>query len=289
MPFVKVDCDILNSTLWADKPARDVFMTSLLMAIPFATDEPIPQMEVRTQKLTGFIVPAGRYGFVNTASIGIIVRAQVDSESGLQALERLGEPEAMSRSPEFDGRRMVRVSGGFLILNYDKYRERDYTAPERARRYRQRIASQRNITPKSRNVTQAEAYTEAEVQDQVEGGGVLVAHEGDPQPPPSPQRINSSVGLIRSPLGYDRAVKNCAYVGARLEVPHKLHADLVRETGGPTADPDLRTWYASVDEALEASGEAIAPDVFKWLRVRWRAWVEHRTFEAEMAKIAGAQ
>lgn len=32
---------------------------------------------------------------------------------------------------------MVRVDGGYIILNYDKYRQRDYTAKERMRRYRE--------------------------------------------------------------------------------------------------------------------------------------------------------
>ena len=68
---------------------------------------------------------------------------------------------------------MVRIDGGFIVLNYQAYRERDYTAAKRQRRFRQRHkndAKNRNaVTPvtrnasnavTSRNVTQAEAEVE---------------------------------------------------------------------------------------------------------------------------------
>ncbi len=92
----------------------------------------------------------------------------------MSALERLGEPESESRSPEFEGRRMVRVNGGWIILNFDKYRKKDHTAAERSKRYRERLAQEstnssdtsrvtsRSSRVSTRSVTQAEA--EAEVQ-----------------------------------------------------------------------------------------------------------------------------
>lgn len=105
------------------------------------------------------------------------------------------------------------------------------------------------------------------------------------------------MGLIRSPLEVHRAQQRCAYVGARLEVPHGLHADLMRGTGAD-AHTRLMAWYAELDAEIEASGEAIAPDVFKWLRARWQAWIGpvqkpvHDPAEAfrqrQLAKRAGA-
>ena len=136
MPFVKLDCGILDSTLWPDRPAREVFLTALLMAEPFELHEPAPQLAVSNLDETGWIVPAGWYGFVRAAGTGIVRRAELSREDGLLALERLGAPEPDSRSAAYEGRRLVRINGGFLVLNFMHYRERDYTTAERSARYR---------------------------------------------------------------------------------------------------------------------------------------------------------
>jgi hypothetical protein len=168
MPFVKLDCGILQSTLWMDQVAREVFITALLMAEPAEFDDPIEQIETRTLEMTGWAAPPGWYGFVPAAGVGIIRTAGVEIEAGKDALERLGWPDENSRSHEFEGRRLIRIDGGYLILNYMKYRDRDYTGAERQRRYRKRQAEKRNTvtqlgdTVTSRSVTQAEAEAEAE-------------------------------------------------------------------------------------------------------------------------------
>jgi hypothetical protein len=136
MPFVKLDCCILDSTLWIDCDARDLFITALLMAEPIEVLEPMAQLEVNSLTETGWEVPAGWYGFVRAAGVGIINRARVEEMPGRQALERLGAPEPDSRSDAFEGRRLIRVNGGFVVLNYMVYRERDYTTAERSKRYR---------------------------------------------------------------------------------------------------------------------------------------------------------
>ena len=167
MPFVKLDCGILTSTLWIDSVAREVFITSLLMAEPAVFDEPIPEIATRAIAYTGWSAPPGWYGFVPAASVGIIRTAGVDLEAGMAALERLASPDENSRSPEHEGRRMIRVNGGFLILNYNKYREKDHTGAERQKRYREKkrnaVTEQRNAVT-SRLVTQAEAEAEAEAE-----------------------------------------------------------------------------------------------------------------------------
>jgi hypothetical protein len=65
-------------------------------------------------------------------------RAGIENEVGYAALTRLASPEPESRTPDYGGRRMIRIDGGFLILNYDKHRQRDFTGAERAARYRER-------------------------------------------------------------------------------------------------------------------------------------------------------
>lgn len=138
-----------------------VFLTALLMAEPREFREPVPQIKVRTLDLTGWSAPQGWYGFVPAAGSGIVRRAGgMSPDDGLNALERLGNPEQESRSQEFDGRRLIRVNGGYLVLNFEKYRERDYGAAERTRRWRERQRVTRNGDAVTRNVTQAEAEAE---------------------------------------------------------------------------------------------------------------------------------
>ncbi len=140
MAFVKLDCGMLDSTLWVDREARELFLTALLMAEPRELRAPMPGIQTRDLKPLGFTVPAGWYGFVEAAGVGIGRRAGVDHETTLAALERLAAPDTESRSDEFEGRRLVRVDGGHVILNYMRYREKDFTAAERSRRYRDRKA-----------------------------------------------------------------------------------------------------------------------------------------------------
>lgn len=172
MPFVKLDVGILNSTLWEEADTTRVFLTALLMAEPIEITESMEQIEVRDLKATGFVAPCGWYGFVPAAGIGIVRRALMDPERGLLALEKLGAPDHNSRSSEFEGRRLIRIDGGFLILNYFKYRDRDYTSATRSQRYRERkkIAPDRHavttVTNRddTRDVTQADADVDAQAE-----------------------------------------------------------------------------------------------------------------------------
>lgn len=138
MAFVKLDCGILDSTLWIERECREIFITSLLMAAPFELAKPAPQIAIQSLELTGFIVPMGWYGFVSAAGPGIVRRAMVDYEPGMIALDRLGSPDPESRSKEFDGRRLVRVDGGFIVLNFMAYREKDASNAKRQKRWRER-------------------------------------------------------------------------------------------------------------------------------------------------------
>jgi hypothetical protein len=164
MAFVKLDCGILTSTTWMEKDVRDIFITALLMATPEEVTEDAPEISTHCLDHTGWIVPPGWYGFVHAAGPGICRMAMVDREPGLAALEILSQPEPESRTQDFEGRRMVRVNGGFLILNFQKYRDKDHTAAARMRRFRERQKDvlRRNDTSLKRNDTQAEAEAEAE-------------------------------------------------------------------------------------------------------------------------------
>lgn len=138
MAFVKLDTGILDSTLWFKKDQRDVFLTAMLMAVPRELKEPTPQLQVDTLDGTGFTVPPGWYGFVSASGPGILHRAMVAQGPGMDALKSLGEPELESRSQDYEGRRVVRVDGGYIVLNYMRFRDHDYAAADRMRNLRLR-------------------------------------------------------------------------------------------------------------------------------------------------------
>lgn len=161
-PFVKLDCGTINSTLWLDRDARDVFLTALLLAIPDELSEPIPEIQTDTLDPTGWFVPSGAYGLVHASGPGIIAAARLDLVPGMAALKRLSQPEPNSRSRAFDGRRLVRIDGCYVVLNYMAYRDKDYTNAARQRRFRE---NRRNAITPLRNgralpVTEADAYAE---------------------------------------------------------------------------------------------------------------------------------
>jgi hypothetical protein len=168
MPFVKLDTGILNSTLWIERECREIFITALLMAYPKEFEQPIPTLKVRNLDNGDFVVPAGWYGFIEAAGVGIVRRAMVEQDAGMIALEKLSMPDPESRSPEFGGRRMVRVDGGYIVLNYMKYRDRDYTAAERQRKLRERkknAMSHRDVDMSHRDITQTDADSRVQIAD----------------------------------------------------------------------------------------------------------------------------
>ncbi len=148
MPFVKLDCRILDSSLWHEKAQRDIFITALLLCEPFEVREPTPQLDVNTMEPTGWEVPPGWYGFAYAAGPGIVHRAMVPRAEGLAALVALGEPELGSKNQKYEGRRLVRVNHGYIALNFIEYRERDHTAAERSKRWRERQKVKQAPKPK---------------------------------------------------------------------------------------------------------------------------------------------
>lgn len=177
--FVKIDCGITDSSLWPQKDCRDIFLTALFMAKPFDIIKQTSAIEISGTGQTGFIIPAGWYGIVRASSIGICNRCMIDFDRGLKALQTLSEPDPYSRSVKWEGRRMVRICGGFIILNYDDYRKRDVDAAARVRRWRARQRSEHSVTrngnAETYSVTQGEGEEEGEVLRERER-----AHEEEP-------------------------------------------------------------------------------------------------------------
>jgi len=96
--FTKLCSCITSSSIWnEDDKTRIVWITMLAMCEPSG------------------LVPASVGGLAHVARV-----TREDCETALKILE---SPDTDSRSPEHEGRRIKRVDGGFLLLNYGKYRE----------------------------------------------------------------------------------------------------------------------------------------------------------------------
>lgn len=220
MSFVKLDSGILDSSLWPDTAAVKVFFAALAKSDPEELKEPVDALEVRSLEPLGFTVPPGWYGFAAVSGTGLVRAAQLDCsvEEGLAALERLGAPDLDSRNPAHEGRRVVRVPGGYLVLNYDVYRQRDTTAAERQRRYRERLKERdtsngtatpagpavmpeaspvtdvtRNERNETRHVTQGEEEGEEDRSADPDGGS-----SSGPAAPPGLEGSGRSVGSADS-------------------------------------------------------------------------------------------
>lgn len=150
MSFVKIDTRILRSSLWLDRDAKDMFLTALLLAEPKDFTESVEQLEISGFNRTGFELPPGWYGYAPASGPGIAHAAGIDRDTGMKALERLSSPDPESMSDEYEGRRLIRITGGYIILNYMRYREKDETASARMRRYREN-KSLRPVTDVTRN------------------------------------------------------------------------------------------------------------------------------------------
>jgi hypothetical protein len=110
MGFTKLFSDIVMSTIWReDDKTRLVWITML--------------------------ATADAQGIVNTSVPGLADAARVKVVECRQALKKLSDPDPDSRSKENEGRRIIEVEGGFLILNYQKYREKNVSRAEYFKKY----------------------------------------------------------------------------------------------------------------------------------------------------------
>lgn len=147
--FVKLYGSILGSSIWSESlPTRIVWITLLALA-----DE------------------RGRV----EASVGGLARlANVTRGQCVTALETLSSPDPDSKSPEFEGRRIEKVSGGWCVLNYLAYRglrspKQVAEAKRKAEwreRTRDRTGTERDAT--GQNGTSPEIRTEVDVDVDVE-------------------------------------------------------------------------------------------------------------------------
>jgi hypothetical protein len=115
MPFAKLDSEITKSSIWSEPyHVRIVFVS--------------------------FVSAKDENGFVGGARTGLARMCNVTLEEFDEAIDRLQSPDEESKTPDNEGRRIMKVPGGYIILNHELYRlpedEKREKTRERVKRYR---------------------------------------------------------------------------------------------------------------------------------------------------------
>ena len=97
-PFIKMFSSITESSVWCE-----------------------PHTTVRVW--VAMLAKADRLGRVHASVPGLAHLARVSLEECKSALATFQRPDPYSRTPDHEGRRIEPIDGGWLLLNYQKYRE----------------------------------------------------------------------------------------------------------------------------------------------------------------------
>ena len=157
--FTKLFSTIVDSTIWReDLHVKVVWVTML--------------------------AKADKNGMVAMSLPGLADAARVTLEQCKDALSRFMCPDEYSRTKDFEGRRVMETDGGWILLNYLKYRkaqdedETRIATAERVRRFRERHSVTQTVTQVT-DVTPSNAIAEAEAEAEAE----------DIHKPPRPKRV----------------------------------------------------------------------------------------------------
>ncbi len=123
MTFVKLDRGLLSSSLWIEGDAEAVRVWIYLL------------------------LSADAHGLVTETLPAIAFGCKLPVDRAAAILDQFAQPDPHSRTPVAEGRRVViyrEPEWSVDIVNYLRYRQKDHTAAERVRRYRQRLAVTRN-------------------------------------------------------------------------------------------------------------------------------------------------
>jgi len=138
--YTKLFSSLVYSTIWREPDhVRLVWITMLCMA--------------------------DKNGNVEASIPGLADLARVDLEDCKDALTRLSSPDEYSRSQDFEGKRIEVADGGWLLLNYKKYRGKFVSEKIkeqnrlRQQKFRERQAAEDKVTHNAENnADNAHAY-----------------------------------------------------------------------------------------------------------------------------------
>ena len=120
--YTKLFGTIITSTVWQEDAETKVIWITLLALVD-------------------------KNGLVEATIPGISHIARVSIEKVEQAMNKFLSPDQYSRSSEFEGRRIEKIDGGYLILNYAKYRARmrSEERQEYQRKYQQNYRQKESV------------------------------------------------------------------------------------------------------------------------------------------------
>ena len=208
--FTKLFQSIIHSTIWRAEPSLKILWVTMLAM-------------------------ADREGVVESSLPGLADAARISLEDCEEGLNALSRPDQHSRTQDFEGRRIMPADGGWVILNYIKYREtrsdeetRAKTR-ERVRRFRDKTARNASVTPCNAGNAIADAEAEAV-----------------PTPTPSRGRVKGPVVLADYPaemlqaVGEYRALMTlCRSEAVLNRFPKENHRFIAKSLGANAA-----TWRA---------------------------------------------
>lgn len=240
MSFVKLDAGLLNSTLWFDLDASRVFIVALLLAVPEVRDSPTEVISPDSCESAGWSVAPGRYGFVPASGPGLVHSAILDQDAGMAALRRLQLPDPASRSGVYDGRRLVRISGGFLVINFAAYHDQDHGNAARCKAWRERKRSEKErfgdmvVTPSNGNdMLSRHVATCHDMQAEAEAVNKTIVSSADANDTPPSKTVKYSAGFEAFwqawPLNARKRGKGEAYRAWKRQRCEPLAAEVVRD------------------------------------------------------------
>jgi hypothetical protein len=181
--YTKLFSSIITSTIWMeDDKTRILWITLLAMS--------------------------DQHGEVYSSVPGLARVSGMTVAQAVQSLDKLLAPDPYSRTPDYEGRRIAPIDGGWEILNHAKYRllasrEDSKTATAaRVRRHRERNAGVNSVTPVTPNVTVCNAkplHGNAPVTDRVHIADIY------PEVDRSTQGTRDKVSLLGVDVGADKA------------------------------------------------------------------------------------
>jgi hypothetical protein len=243
MAYTKLWHRIVTSSIWdAEDHTRLVWITMLALA--------------------------NRDGYVESTRKALSLLARVPFHDCVRALEGLSSPDPDSRTPDDDGRRIEAVQGGWILLNYARYRDSTSDDPHAVKaRDRQRLHRER-ARARDSNVTfvtsRDPAYASASDSSSGIGEGIGEgAAPGGPDPAWTARR-DAVLDALCPVLGRERGrMLSSAETVALMDVTRHadgLDADLslvvgwLRDAGADDRPPEsleavLSGWHRCVDRA----------------------------------------
>lgn len=257
--YSKLDCGIVDSSLW-EQP-HDVLRVWIAM-----------------------LAKTDASGYVRVAAPAMARLCHLDRERFNEIIEQFCSPDPESRSTEHEGRRLQRVDGGWLILNYSKYRE-GLKQPDSSAGRMRKLREKKKCDGSAVTVTVGDAYAEAEAEAEAEAKEDRIDYD----PPAASQTGGAHDPLAKLPRlqrGFDRInqgiLKNHPKAvipkkGSKQELESKQVLERLVRLDGYTEDQVCATLYWVLHEEPDSP-------TFTW-REQFRSIAQLREVKAGASKF----